>query len=74
MSHQKRYTIYLAARHLDGQSTECELRMTPIGSSNTSPDSFWMQQLFNLATGNPTTHLHGVVGSSRIGPADEQEI
>ena len=49
MSQAKHYTISLEVRQPDGSLCGCQLTASPIGSSSTTPGSFWTQLLNNLA-------------------------
>jgi hypothetical protein len=54
MSPAKRYTITLEVVEPDGNQCFCDLTVESlIGSSNTTPDSFWTQLLNNLADSSP---------------------
>lgn len=58
MSHPKHYTITLEVREPDGNLCFCDLTMeNHIGSSSTTPDSFWMQLLRSLPEGKDPTIL-----------------
>lgn len=66
MSHPKRYSITLEVREPDGNQCFCELTVENlIGSSNTTPDSFWTQLLNNLADTNPIILRPEEMDSSR---------
>lgn len=55
MLHAKAYTTYLELGQADGAPMLCELTLTPIGSLNMIPGSFWTRLLRNIVN-RPTTN------------------
>ena len=73
MQHPKRYITFWEVRLPDGSRASCELRLTPIGSSSTSRDSFWTQVLNNLEGYVQIILKESDVDSSPNSPPKERE-
>ena len=64
----RHFITYLGGKQEDGSPWSCQLTLTPTGSSDTIPDSFWTQLLNNLDDLLPTLVLRDAGFSRRSRP------
>lgn len=70
MSPARRYITYLVVKQPDGSRCECELTLTPIGSSSTAPGLFWTHLLNSLVRDELTAGTLEELDSLQSGPLD----